>query len=435
MGATMRGGRAGLWLLCILSAVCAAGSAAAAADDAVAKASDLAVHASARGSVLEVATLATYRRDAIEAGLGSHAGFIGRPRCDVTLSRVTYATIGVHGEPATASAMLLLPGGPDCGEPHELLGWAQGTQTRQDASQADGTLAAGDSPLLTFYAARGVAVAATDYLGLGRSDYPFHPYLHAESEASAIVDALRAARSVAAEARIPLSGKVLLAGYSQGGHASMAAQRTIERDHAGEFHLAGTAPMSGPYALEQTFIDGWSATGPAGPNGLATALFAYAVVAMQRVYANIYASPADVFRSPFDATVEGVMPGRLDIFDVLRQGVLPPGPEIARLRQDGFTRSFDDPQAPFRRALAGNDLLDWTPRAPMVLCGAGRDAVVPFANTLTAKRLFTGRGAAVEVLDMDDRIPAELDGVSVHTSAAVYLCFGATRDRLLALAR
>lgn len=84
MGAMMRGGRAGLWLLCILSAVCAGGSAAAAADDAAAKASDLAVHASARGSVLEVATLATYRRDAIEAGLGSRAGFIGRPRCDVT---------------------------------------------------------------------------------------------------------------------------------------------------------------------------------------------------------------------------------------------------------------------------------------------------------------------------------------------------------------
>ena len=58
---------------------------------------------------------------------------------------------------------------------------------------------------------------------------------------------------------------------------------------------------------------------PAGPNGLATALFAYAVVAMQRVYGNIHACPADVFRSPFDATVEGFMPGRLDIFNVLRQ--------------------------------------------------------------------------------------------------------------------
>lgn len=434
MAATMRHGHAWMWLLCLLSAVCAAAGTAAgtaAATEAVHRAADT----PARGSVIEVATLATYRRDAIEAGLGPRAGHIGRPRCDVTLSRVTYATIGVHGEPATASAMLLLPGGPDCGEPHELLGWAQGTQTRRDASQADDLLAAGDSPLLTFYAARGVAVAATDYLGLGRSDYPFHPYLHAESEASAIVDALRAARSVAAEARVPLSGKVLLAGYSQGGHASMAAQRTIERDHADEFHLAGTAPMSGPYALERTFVDGWSATGPAGPNGLATALFAYAVVAMQRVYGDIYAAPAEVFRPPFDATVEGVTPGRFDIFDMLRQGVLPPGQEMARLRQDGFTRAFDDPRSPFRRALARNDLLDWTPRAPMVLCGAGRDAVVPFANALTARQLFTGRGAAVEVLDMDGRIPAEVDGVSVHTSAAVYLCFGATRDRLLDLAR
>lgn len=429
MRAMTRVRRAGLWLLCLLSAVCAAGAGTAA------EAVRQAAVAPARGSVLEVATLATYRRDAIEAGLGERAGYIGRPRCDVTLSQVSYATIGVRGEPATASAMLLLPGGPDCGESHGLLGWAQGTRMQRDVTQAGDLLAAGDSPLMTFYAAQGVAVVATDYLGLGRSDYPFHPYLHAESEASAIVDALRAARSVAAEAGTALSGKVLLAGYSQGGHAAMAAQRTIERDHAAEFTLAGTAPMSGPYALERTFVDGWSGTGPAGPNSLATALFAYTVVAMQRVYGNIYASPAAVFRPPFDATVEGLMPGSRDIFDLLRQGALPPGAEMARLRQDGFTRAFDDPQFPFRQALARNDLLDWTPRAPMVLCGAGRDAVVPFANAVTARRIFTARGAAVELLDMDGRIPPDLDGVSVHTSAAVYLCFGATRDRLLALAR
>ncbi|WP_042697956.1 hypothetical protein, partial [Azospirillum sp. B506] len=135
MRAPTKGARAGLWLLCLLSAVGAAG--AVTAEEAVRPAAV----APARGVVLEMATLATYRRDAIEAGLGDRAGYIGRPRCDVTLSQVRYATIGVRGEPATASAMLLLPGGSDCGEAHGLLGWAQGTRMQRDLTQAGDLLA------------------------------------------------------------------------------------------------------------------------------------------------------------------------------------------------------------------------------------------------------------------------------------------------------
>jgi hypothetical protein len=45
--------------------------------------------------------------------------------------------------------------------------------------------------LSLIFAARGYVVVAADYVGLGVSE-TFHPYLHAESEATAVVDALRA---------------------------------------------------------------------------------------------------------------------------------------------------------------------------------------------------------------------------------------------------
>ena len=38
------------------------------------------------------------------------------------------------------------------------------------------------------YAAQGYAVVATDYLGYAKSNYSFHPYLHADSEASSVID-------------------------------------------------------------------------------------------------------------------------------------------------------------------------------------------------------------------------------------------------------
>jgi pimeloyl-ACP methyl ester carboxylesterase len=388
------------------------------------------------GEVLSSVILKTFTVAAMDAELGDQRDYIGVPRCDVRLVDLTYATVGVHGEPATASAMLLLPEGKGCEGPYPLLGWARGTDTQRDSEQAQSLLKSGDSALLAFFAAQGYAVVATDYLGLGRSNYRFHPYLHAESEASAIVDALRAARRLSSQLQAPLSGKVMLAGYSQGGHAAMAAQRAIERDHADEFNLVATAPMSGPYSLSQTFLDSWSGSTAAGANTLAPYLLAYTLVGMQGVYGNIYSDPQQVFRQPWAAQLQTGFPGSLTIFQMLDKQSLPSSAQLDQLRQPAFTHAFvDDPKTPFRQALARNDLLDWTPRTPTVLCGSQRDGVVAFANSQAAEAAFRGRGAPVKLIDVSQRIPQDMDGVQVHTRAAAYLCLGAVRQQLFDPAR
>lgn len=388
------------------------------------------------GQVLSSVTLKTFTVAAMDAELGDQRDYIGAPRCDVRLIDLTYATLGVHGEPATASAMLLLPEGKSCAGPYPLLGWARGTDTQRNSEQAQSLLKSGDSPLLAFFAAQGYAVVATDYLGLGRSDYKFHPYLHADSEASAIIDALRAARRLSGELKAPLSGRVMLAGYSQGGHAAMAAQRAIERDNADEFNLVASAPMSGPYSLSQTFLGSWSGITAAGTNTLAPYLLAYTLAGMQGVYGNIYGNPQEVFRQPWAAQLKTGFPGQRNIFEMLDKQALPPVAQLDQLRQPAFTQAFvDDPQMPFRRALARNDLLDWTPRTPTVLCGSRRDGVVAFANSQAAEAAFSSRGAPVSLLDVSPRIPADVDGVQVHTRAAAYLCLGAVRQQLFDPAR
>ncbi len=84
-------------------------------------------------------------------------------------------------------------------------------------------------------------VVSTDYLGLGKSNYAFHPYLHSAGEASASIDAMRAVRQVLTRLNTPLSGKVMLAEYSQGGHAAIATQREIEAHFSKEFDLVASA--------------------------------------------------------------------------------------------------------------------------------------------------------------------------------------------------
>ncbi|MXS21474.1 lipase family protein [Pseudomonas oryzihabitans] len=384
------------------------------------------------GEVLTERTLRLFKADALAARLGDRVRSVGQPRCDVRLLEITYRTRGVHDEVADASAMLLLPEGPACREPKPLLGWARGTETQRSSAQAEAVAQAGGSPLIVLYAAQGYAVAATDYLGLGRSSYPFHPYLHAASEASAVIDSMRAARGVMARRGMALSGRVMLAGYSQGGHAALAAQRTLEQRYAREFNLVASAPMSGPYALSQTFLDNWSGRTPAGANALAPYLFSYTLVAMQHVYGDLYHHLDELLQQPWAARAERLLPGPDTIFQLLHDQALPPSNQLDRLRQKAFTRAFvEDPDQPFRRALRRNDLLDWTPRTPTLLCGAARDTVVEFRNARTAAQLFKARGAPVRLLDVDDRIPPGVDGLRIHTQAAAAACMLATRKALL----
>lgn len=365
----------------------------------------------------------------IDDAVGRELDLVGHAACDVTVIDLRYATVGVHGEPADASAVLLLPGGePGCGSGAPLLGWARGTETRRTAAQAEQAAAVANSPLAAFYAAKGYAVVATDYLGLGKSSYPFHPYLHAESEATAIVDALRAARGAARVREFPLSDRILLGGYSQGGHAAMAAQRAIEQHHADEFDLVASAPMSGPYDLPRIVLDGW--TGHPGAEPLASILLSYMLVSYQRVYGSLYGRPEELFRQPYAGQVEGLFPGPLGVFDMAGQPPFAGGADLDALRAPDFVRAVaqrDD--HPFLVALRRNDLLTgWSPRTPTLLCGAQRDALVPFASTLRAAAAF--KGAPVSVIDVDSRIPSDVSGVEAHAGWGAYLCYDAARRTL-----
>ncbi|MGQ9367792.1 lipase family protein [Azospirillum sp. ST 5-10] len=389
-----------------------------------------AVSAPPRGGLLAMAEVARFTAAQIDAAVGDEMALVGPAACDVGVFDLRYATVGVHGEPADASAVLLLPSGsPACAGDVPLLGWARGTETRRTAAQADRAAEVANSPLAAFYAAKGYAVAATDYLGLGRSGYPFHPYLHAGSEATAIVDALRAARQAARLVKADLSGQVMLAGYSQGGHATLAAQRAIERDHADEFDLVASAPMAGPYYPSRIVLDGWSGGGSAA-DPLAPLLLSYTLVSYERAYGGLYRRPGEVFRPPFAERVEALFPGPWGVFELAENAPFAGVADLDAVRTPAFARAVERrPDHPFRAALRRNDLLDgWTPRTPTLLCGARRDAVVPFASTLEAARAFAG--APVTVVDVDPQIPAGVDGVEAHAGWGAYLCYAAARQRL-----
>ncbi len=153
--------------------------------------------APARGTVLTSSFLTSYTRDAISAMLASDSQ-PEQAKCNVRVAEFTYATVGVEGEPATASGVLLIPGGERCAGPYPLLGWGRPTETVRAEEQAkDIRDAKGNDPLVTRLASQGYVVVSSDYLGLGKSNYGYHPYLHSATEASATIDAMRCVQRAA----------------------------------------------------------------------------------------------------------------------------------------------------------------------------------------------------------------------------------------------
>ncbi len=357
-----------------------------------------------RGEPQTLATLTAAQIDASTASSGLRS-LTGTARCDVRVVALDYNTIGVRGEEANASGVLLVPAGACANAAHPLVAYAKGTDVQKPRTLANPQ--DGETFILaSMYAAQGYAVVATDYLGFAKSSYPYHPYLHADSEASAVVDSIRAARAAAGRQSVNLSGKVMVTGYSQGGHSSAAAQRALERDNASEINLVGSAHLSAPLNLSGSFkltdaIAGYQFFVP------------YLVTAWQKVYGNIYSDVNQVFKQPYAGYIENLLPSpTLTYTTLITSGTLPGGtPNQARdamFQQAFLTDVRTNENNALYQAAKRNDLLGWNPRARTLLCAGAADPTVPPAvHQNVALADFRSRGLTnVTAVDVDPSIQA-----------------------------
>lgn len=364
-------------------------------------------------------TLTAAQLDGITAASGIQP-LTGKAACDVTILQINYETSGVQaGELTNASGALMIPSGVNCPGPFPLIAFTRGTNVYKSHTNADPT-----DPtailLMSFFATHGYVVVATDYLGYALSEYPYHPYMHADSEASAAIDSLRAARLAAPLLGFALNGKVMVSGYSQGGHAAMATQRAIEGKYPGEFNLVASAPLAGPYNESGALIDG--ANSPI----LCVQIFVpFQITAWQKIYGNVYAQASDVFNSPYNSYIEGLFPATVDAaaLATMLPGGTPAQAEQAVFQANYLTSLANNPMNPTILAAKKQDLLDgWDPKAPTRLCGSSGDPTVKFSiNAQPAYNGFVGRGDSnVTIVDVNPEVQQAFGSLDPATYESEY---------------
>ncbi|MFJ8082982.1 lipase family protein [Streptomyces sp. NPDC096205] len=202
-------------------------------------------------------------------------GLDGRP-LPGTATRLMYKSTDSGGGPVAVTGAYIEPSTAWKGTgPRPLVAVAPGTMGQGDQCAASmglehpvvlngETVSVGYEDLAIYrLLASGAAVVVTDYAGLGATDR-LHTYVNRLDGGHALLDAARAARSVAG-ASVTADSPVGLFGYSQGGGASAAAAE-LQPTYAPELKLAG-AYVGAPPANLTEVVDGIDGSALAGALG------------------------------------------------------------------------------------------------------------------------------------------------------------------------
>lgn len=242
-------------------------------------------------------------------------------------------------------------------------------------------------PLGFVLAGLGYVVLVPDYIGYGITSNLMHPYLIADSLGGTVADMIRASRAVLARQNVRTDGKVFLAGYSEGGYATMAAQKVIEARYP-DIRLTAVAPMAGPYDLATTarrlIRSGVAYSRPEYlPFVIKAYLETYNLGGLDTVFRSAYVGPIRRFFAKNSSDEEGssLFPQQIDRL----------------FRADALAAYQGNGQTELKRRIQENTLLGWTPRAPMALFHCEGDDQVPVANATAAQQAFRRRGVAVEL--------------------------------------
>ena len=316
-------------------------------------------------------------------------------RYPIRAYRLTYRTRTPEGQEITASGAVLVPVAT---VPLPVLSYQHGTLLPGSEKQAPSYYAAGSDvwSVVSLLASTGYVVSAPDYLGYGASKALPHPYEHAASLASASADMLRATREFCQQQAVQVNQKNFLLGYSEGGYATMALHKLLQKKYAPTLPVTASAPGAGAY--HKTAFARYILQSTQPLNFLSTYVWVLRtydrIYTLDRPYSFYYQEPyaTQLQAAPFSAVP--AQPSQL-FASSFRQAVL------------------NSADAPLAAALADNDIYDWKPTAPVALFHGTADDYVPFFNSQDAYDAMQKRGATQVEL-------RPLPGGNHFSSAAAY---------------
>ncbi len=289
----------------------------------------------------------------------------------VSIYKLVYHTVSFDSSATVASGLFCVPNNTSCQFP--LASYQHGTITKKNDAPSRFK---GQEPLVaTILASTGYVTLEPDYLGLGDSP-GIHFYQHSQTEGTAVIDMIRAAREICDSLQVRLNGQIFLTGYSEGGHATMAAHRMIQEKVDSEMHVTASIPMSGAYSMSEVMTNVMlsDSTYPS-PSYLG-----YLVTSWNVAY-SLYDSLDKPLIYPYDSLMYRFFDGTHSTNYV--DARMPSVPKTI-FKPDTIAAFMSDYNHPFRAALRDNDVDNWLPTSPVTMLFCSSDHYVSDSNAFVA---------------------------------------------------
>lgn len=305
---------------------------------------------------------------------------------DAVILKVVYRT-NYKGETINASGLVILPSTDD---EVDMLSFQHGTIGSDAEAPSNITLQDQAAIFYSAIAGTGMIAVIPDFIGFGASVDKYHPYYVEDLTASATVDNIKAAKEIAEMVGMNFNGELFLAGYSQGGYATMATHKWIEDKGLDGFNLIASFPSSGGYDMKgfqeyfftlETFHQPF--------------YMAYVANAFKSVY-EWDLEFSDIFKEPYASKIPDLFNGQNTDSVINNQlndtlSVLLQAEALSGLETDS---KYED----LRIQLIENSLTNWVPQTRMFMYHGTADITVPYQNSIDTYDKLIENGTSTEIL-------------------------------------
>ena len=304
----------------------------------------------------------------------------------ISLYNISYKTTYL-GEEIIASGLVSFP---DTDNPVPMLSFHHGTESKHLDAPTDNLLT---YSFFSNAASLGYIFLMPDYLGFGSSKHILHPYYRSDIIGNTIVDMLKAAKELARIENYNFNGNVFLAGYSEGGFATMAAHKNIEEKKPKGLNLVASAPAAGGYdivGMLDYFLDLETYPHPY--------YLAYVALSYKKTYSwdlNL----SDIFREPYATIIPNYFDGSYSGSEINQALTF----NIDSLLTEEFINNVhtDSKFSNILNAFEENSLDNWIPKSKMFLYHGTDDIAVPYKNSVSTYNNLIQLGTSSSILSLN----------------------------------
>jgi len=333
-----------------------------------------------QGKLLDYELVNSMTAEQIVAAVGP--AFASLIQHDVKMYKVSYLSV-YKGNLITVSGIV---GTPDTPLNHKttVVMYNHGTRV----SEADHVPSSGLDLLTVVAAANGKICFAADYVGFGDSKQFDHPYVINSETVYPILDMIIAGKQfLRRKFKIKPKLAITMFGYSQGGSATMAAQKELENNpyYRKRIHLKGVAMGTGPYDL----LDNCVIPIIASETYSGMAYLPYLFTSYNNYY-ELNVDLDDIFKNSYGQLFLDMVDQNYTFNEI--NAALPV--RLDEVLQDDFRADFLAGNTPFNLFFDLNaSYRDWVPKSRTKIYHSVADEIVPFANAEIAYNSALQAGA------------------------------------------